>query len=103
VEPNYEKKLETLDDLLNSDVVYGYQTVIYYGQDTLSYPEFVTFLEHKTLTEDCSDFRRGFERFITKIEIFSFFFHDFLATYVAKKLGTVDVDKLVCSLDESLI
>jgi len=99
VEPKYEKKLETLEDLLYSDVVYGYHPVINYFLDTLSCPEGVKFFEHKELKEDCSDVRTCVERMVTKRDIASVI-APFLATYVAKELGTVDVGKIICSLDQ---
>jgi hypothetical protein len=102
VEPKYEKKLETLDELLDSDVVYGYHPFINFIQDTLAYPEFVKFLEHKRFKEDCSDVRKCVERMITKRDIASVI-APFFAIYVAREMGTVDVGKLVCSLDEDLI
>jgi hypothetical protein len=102
VEPNYEKKLETLDELLDSDVVYGYHTFVNYAQDTVSYPEFVTFLEHKSLKEDCSDIRKCVERMITKRDIASIA-PPFLAIYVSREMGTENVGKVICSLDEVLI
>jgi hypothetical protein len=102
VEPNYEKQLETLDDLLHSDVVYGYQTFINSAQDTLSYPEFVKFLQDKTLKEDYSDTRKGVERMITKRDIATI--SDLpLATYIAREQGTEDVGKVVCTLGESFM
>jgi hypothetical protein len=101
VEPKYEKKLETLDDLLHSDVVYGYNPIINLVQHTLSYPQFVTFLEHKTQQEDCSEVRKCVEKMITERDIATFV-PPFVATYGARELGTVDVDKVVCSLDDSL-
>jgi hypothetical protein len=49
VELKYEKQLDTLDELLDSDVAYGNKPVLNLAQDTLSYPEFVKFLEQKRL------------------------------------------------------
>jgi len=98
VEPNYEKKLETLEDLLDSDVVFGYDPIINYAQDTLSCSECAYFIEHKRLTEDCSDIRKCVERMITKRDIASFLPPVF-ATYVVREMGTVDVGKVICSLD----
>jgi hypothetical protein len=66
VEPKYEKKLETLEELLESDLVYGYYPLISFAQDTPSYSELVKFLEHKRLQEDGSDIRKCVERMITK-------------------------------------
>jgi hypothetical protein len=102
VEPTYEKRLETIEDLLNSDVVYGYNPIVNYAQGTAAYPELVKFLEHKTLKEDCSDHRKCVERMITKRDIATIS-SPLLATYVAREMGTVDVGKIICSLDETLI
>jgi len=99
VEPNYEKKLETLEDLLDSDVVYGYHPIINFFQDTVSFPEFVKFLEQKNLKEDCSDIRKCVERMVTKRDVASLVVSVF-ATYVAREMGTVDVGKIICSLDD---
>jgi hypothetical protein len=49
LEQNYEKKLETLGYLLDSDVVYGSHPIITFAQHTLSYPELLKFIEHKIL------------------------------------------------------
>jgi len=102
VEPKYGKRINTLDGLLDSDVVYGYHTFINFIQDTLAYPEFVKFLELKTLQEDCSDVRKCVERMITKRDIASIITPLF-ATYVAREMGTVDVGKIICSLDEYIM
>jgi hypothetical protein len=102
VEPNCEKQLETLDDLLHSDVVYGYHPLIYYIIGSVPYPELVTFFEQKTLKEDCSNYRKCAERMITKRDI-ALIYPQFLATYQARELGTVEVDKIVCFLDESVV
>jgi hypothetical protein len=102
VEPKYEKRLETLDDLLHSDVVYGYHPVINYFHNSMSYHEFASFIEHKKLQEDCSDSRKCVERMITKRDIASVA-AVFYATYVAMEMGTVDVNKVICSLDEAFM
>jgi hypothetical protein len=99
VEPKYEKKLESLDELLDSDVVYGYHPVINYAQDTLSCSECAYFIEHKRLKEDCSDIRKCVERMITQRDIATVLPPVF-ATYVASEMGTVDVGKVICSLDQ---
>jgi len=98
VEPKYVKKLETLDELLDTDVVFGYHPFFTFPKDTLSYPEFVKFLEHKRLQEDCSDLRKCVERMITKRDI-ALIIDPFFGTYVVRDLGNVDVGKVTCSLD----
>jgi hypothetical protein len=99
VEPKYEKKLETFEDLLNSDVVYGYHQIINVLQDTVDFPEFAKFLEKKNLQEDCTDPRKCVERMITKRDIATLLVTMFVS-YVAREMGTVDVGKIICSLDE---
>ena len=99
VEPKYEKKLETLDELLDSDLIYGYHPSLDYAQDTVAYPQFVKFLEHKKLKEDCSDVQKCVERMITKRDIASVIAPVFV-TYVAREVGTADVGKVICSLDQ---
>jgi len=102
VEPMYEKKLETLDDLTESEVVYGSLSALTFAQYQLSYPELVNFHEHKSLQVECSDVRKCVERMITKRD-FAILSSPFFATYVARDLGKVDVGKLICSLDETLM
>jgi hypothetical protein len=99
VEPKYEKQLETLDDLLHSDIVYGYHPAINQFQDTLSFSELVKFLEHKEHQEDCSDVQKCVERMVTQRDI-AMVGIPLYATYVAMEMGTVDIDKIICSLDE---
>jgi hypothetical protein len=102
VEPKYEKELETLDELLDSNVVYGDNPALNVALGTVSYPELMTFLDHKRLQEDCSDIRKCVERMVTKRDI-AVFIDPVLATYFAREMGTVDVGKVLCSLDETLM
>jgi hypothetical protein len=44
VEPNYGKKLEMFEEILDSNLVYGNHPAYSYAQDTISYPEFVKFV-----------------------------------------------------------
>jgi hypothetical protein len=102
VEPKYEKNLETLEELLDSDIVYVYHPSVKYVQATASYPEFRKFLENKRLKEDCSDVRKRVERMITKRGIGSITI-PYFAIYVAGELGTMDVGRLICSFDEEIM
>jgi hypothetical protein len=102
VAPKYEKKIETLDELLDSDIVYGYNSALDFVFGTVSNPELMMFLEHKRLKEDCSDPRKCVERMVTKRDVATI--NDpVLAKYFARQMGTVDVGKVVCSLDETII
>jgi hypothetical protein len=86
----YEKKLETLDDLLESDVVYGYYPIISIAIQFTNIPELVTFLELKRLQEDCADVRKCVERMITKRDIASII-PPLYVTYVVRDFATADV------------
>jgi len=102
VEPKYEKKLETLEELVDSDLVFGNHPFLNFAQDTIPYPKLVKFLQHKSLKTDCSDLRKCVERIIKQRDIATFI-APFFVTYVARDLGTVDVGKLICSFDEALM
>jgi len=102
VEPIYEKKLDNLDDLMESEVIYGSYSSLNFVLYQLSYPDLVKFVEHKSLQEDCSDIRKCVERMITKRDI-AIITAPIFATYVATDLGTVDVGKLICPLDETVM
>jgi hypothetical protein len=96
VEPKYEKMIESLEELLDSDVVYGERPAIKYAQDTFSYTEFAKFVERKELKDDCTDIRKCVERMITKRDMATIIATIF-ATYVSKEMGTADVGKVICS------
>jgi len=102
VEPKYEKQLQTLDELLDSDLVYGYHPFVNYFQVTVTYPEFVKFFEQKKLQEDCSDIWKCVERLIIKRDVASLGTPMFVI-YVGREMGVVDVGKLICTLDEILL
>ena len=101
VEPNYEK-LETLEDLLDSDIVFGYNPEYDFVSYSLQYPGFDKFLHQKNLKEDCSDARKCVERLITKKDIATIVAPVF-ANYFAREMGSVDVGKVFCSLDEIFV
>jgi hypothetical protein len=102
VEPVYEKRIETLDDLLNSDLVYCYSPLIHLAQDSFAYPELASFIEHKALKADSTANRSCLREMIAKRDI-SLISTQFYATYVAREIGLVDVAKVICPLDENII
>jgi len=62
----------------------------------------VKFAENKDLKEDCSDIRKCIYRMLTKRDI-STVADPILASYVAKEMGVVNVEKIICSFDEVLM
>jgi len=101
VEPKYEKKIETYDDLIDSDVVYGYHPMALHAKGTIPYPEYNKFFENKKLKEECSDERKCILRMITKRDI-SIIYSEKFVNLVARELGTEGVGKIVCSFDETV-
>jgi len=98
VEPKYEKKIETLDDLLNSDVVFCYNQALLLAKETIAYPEIVKFVDQKTQKEEFH-VNSCVERMITKRDMAAISSLIY-AAYRARELGNVDVGKIICPLDE---
>jgi len=101
VEPKYEKKIETFDDLVDSDVLYGYHPFTLLAKETIPYPEYDRFIENKKLQEDCTDTYKCILRMITKRDI-SIIHIPSSVNYIARKLGIEGVGKVVCSFDENI-
>ena len=101
VEPMHEKEIETFEELLDSDVVYGYHPSLNFAKDTVEFPEFARFLEQKKLQEDCSDLRKCVERMITQKDI-GIIQNPGYINYVARELGTDGVGKIICYFDGTL-
>ena len=100
VQQNYEKKLDPLDELLDSEEVYGYHHVVNFVQDNLESLEFVTFLQFKRLKEDFSDPRKCVEPMITKGDIASII-AIFLLLILQGKCGLWM--SVICSLDYEFV
>jgi len=101
VEPKYEKKLETFDDLVDSDVVYGYHSLTLFAMGTIPFPEYDRFIENKKVQEDCTDSYKCILRMITKSDI-SIIHVPKSVNYIARELGIEGVGKKVCSFEENV-
>jgi len=102
VEPEYDNKIETFDELLNSDIIYGYNTGVGMAFENVLYPELSKFNERKKLRSDCDNITKCVERMITKGDIASIIVPIY-ATYLASVMGIVDVNKVICSLEETIM
>jgi len=102
VEPKYEKKIETLDELLDSDLVFGHIQLLPYLKESVSYPEIVNFFDQKKQKEVCLDSYSCFKRMITKRDM-AYPCSSVYAAYCARELGIVDVGKTICSLDQASV
>jgi len=98
VDPKYGKKIETLDEILNSDFVFCYNQAFLLLKDTIAYPEILKFVDQKTQKEVFS-MNICVERMITKRDVATVS-SPLYAAFRARELGIVDVGKIVCPLDE---
>ncbi|XP_021939952.1 uncharacterized protein LOC110839767 [Zootermopsis nevadensis] len=102
VEPEAGKEIKTFDELLKSDIAYGYHSAWNYILHGIVYPEFSKFHERKETRKDCNDFQKCVQKMITQ--------HDratmvgiVYSTYIASELGIADPSTVICSFDENLI
>jgi hypothetical protein len=102
VEPEYDNKIETFDELLDSDIIYGHNTCVDMAFQSAPYPELSEFNKRKKLRADCDDTIKCVERMITKGDIASVLFPMY-ATYVASEMGILNVNKVICSFDETIM
>ena len=102
VEPKYEKKIETLDELVDSDLVLGYNPLLFYLKDTVSYPEILKFFDQKKQKEACLNIYGCLKRMITKRDM-AFPCSPIYAAYSAREMGIVDVGKTISPLDQASV
>jgi hypothetical protein len=99
VEPKYEKKIESFDELFHSDIIYGYQQFTDFLVHTGMFPELIKFHETKSLREDCTDVRKCVEQLITKQDIATLA-DPMYSAYIASKMGIADPQSVICSLEQ---
>ena len=102
VEPKNGKKIQTLDEILNSDVVFCYNQALLLAKETVAYTEIVKFVDQKKQKEECTGSYSCVERMITKRDMATISSLTY-ATYWARDLGFVDVGKIICHLDETVV
>ena len=95
-------KIETFYEILDSDIIYGYNPGLDITFQSVPYPELYEFNERKKLRADCGDTTKCVERMITNGDIASMVVPMY-AKYLASVMGIVDVTKVICSFDETLI
>jgi hypothetical protein len=102
VEPEYGNRIETFDELLDSDIIYGYNPGLDATLQSGPHPELSVFNERKKLRADCGDTTKCVERMIKKGDIASII-DPMYASYMASVMGIVDVNKVVCCFDETIM
>ncbi|KAJ4431210.1 hypothetical protein ANN_19807 [Periplaneta americana] len=95
VEPGYEKNLETFDELLSSNLKYGYIDSIEMAISTSDYRDHTKFPESRRV--DCSDVTNCMKRVMLDRDIATIA-APIAAHYTASTLGVNDDNKAVCFL-----
>ena len=99
VEPGYGKKLETFDDLLQSNVVYGYNGVIEIVLTSTSYKDHHSFPNSRR--QLCNDFVECTRQIVNKAQMCTLSSPRF-TQYLASEMGIPDASKTFCTLEESV-
>ncbi|PSN37021.1 Ionotropic receptor 632 [Blattella germanica] len=96
VEPEYERKLETLEDLRLSKITFGFFSVL---DNFLTTVDAVNFKTVASSTRECHDLHSCMEEvmFDRNLAILT---TSFVSWYVARKRGVSNVNKVVCFLKE---
>jgi len=102
VEPKYEKKIENLEELLDSNIVYGDNPGVNIVTHFVQNKEYIRILENKKLKEDCSNGTKCIERMITKRDLATPYNAGFV-DLITREMGTEGIGKTVCCFDESLV
>jgi hypothetical protein len=101
VEPGYDKAFTTVQQVLDSNLIYAYHPVVEYFLNLLDYDDY-----HVDLPESrrvlCTDFVECTKRLITKRDV-ALVNADSYVKYIASLIGTVDYARVMCHLEDSSI
>jgi hypothetical protein len=99
VEPGYGKKYETFDDLLHSNVFYGYTDALETLLGSTSYKEHHRFPYSRR--QDCSDIVECRRRIANNDQLCAISTPR-IRQYLASEMGIRDASKLLCTLEENV-
>jgi len=99
VEPGYGKKYETIDELLNSSVAYGYNNALEWGTGSTSYEEHLRFPNWRR--QDCNDIVECTRRIANNDQLCTISAPR-ISQYTASEMVIRDTSKYLCSLKENL-
>ncbi|KAJ4431199.1 hypothetical protein ANN_19796 [Periplaneta americana] len=100
VAPGYEKKLETVDELVESDLKVGFNSAVSMVAMTMDYREIERF--HYSRHVDCTDIEMCVKRMIYKRDVTSIF-AEIYTNYLANRLGFGEEKKVLCTLNVKLM
>jgi len=98
VEPGYGEKFKTFQELLDSNVNYGYNAIAEIGMTTMEYSDHLQF--PLTRRVECFDLKACLMRMMTDGDVATLSVSEY-SKYISDELGYVD--EIICSLDENLI
>jgi hypothetical protein len=96
VEPGYEKKIETFEELLDSSEPYGFNENLEMGIFTTDYIDHIKFNASRLV--DCSDLENCVRRVVSDGDI-AIIGDVLYVQYLASKFGTESETKFPCSLE----
>jgi hypothetical protein len=99
VEPGYGKKFETFDELLHSNLSYGYNGALEGGMTSTSYGEFHRF--PYSGIQDCNDIVECMRRIANNDQLCTISTPR-ISQYLASEMGIRDSSKSLCTLEEDL-
>ena len=100
VEPGYGKKFETFDDLLHSNLVYGYNDAMESGMGTTSYEEFLRFPSSRR--QDCNDMMECMIRIANNDQLCTISAPR-ISQYIASEMGIREASKFLCTLEDNIL
>jgi hypothetical protein len=100
VQPGYEKKLESLNEVLRSDMFYGYNDFYEIVMDMAGYEEHRRFPSSRR--HDCSDMMKCLQRIVTDADLCTLSAPPFIQ-YLSSQMGIPDGTKYLCTLDDYMV
>ena len=100
VEPGYGKKFETFDDLLHSNLAYGYNDVTEVGMSSTSYRELWSFPHSRR--QDCNDIEECTRRIANNDQLCTISAPR-ISQYIVSEMGIADSSKHLCTLKENVL
>jgi hypothetical protein len=100
VQPGYGKRFETLDEVLHSNVFYGYNELDEIIMDMAGYKEHRRFPSSRRV--DCSDMMKCLQRIVTDADLCTLSASPFIQ-YLSNQMGIHDATKYLCALEEYMV
>jgi hypothetical protein len=100
VEPGYEKRINTFDDVINSGLLYGFNYASEFIAMTMDFTKQNNFTEDRRV--DCVHLEECMERMMIRRDIATVN-GPMYANYIANTLGADDTSRVVCSVEESIL